>query len=108
MKESVLVVLLLVAAGEFWLADALRCLPCVKEDCPPAPKCVWGTGLDVCGCCAECYKGPGEKCGGPWNIFGKCGQKMTCNKIIPADGDQYAEFNADGTCVADPTSRDVK
>ena len=37
-----------------------------------------GTALGVCGCCRVCAKGLNEKCGGIWNLQGRCGEGLKC------------------------------
>lgn len=55
--------------------------PCqvCDDDCDaelPQP-CIWGEARDECGR-RICTKGPGERCGGKFNILGKCGEGMMC------------------------------
>ena len=55
---------------------AQSCLPCNQEECSlDATTCTHGVGKDVCGCCDECFKVPGEKCGG---IHGICANGSRC------------------------------
>lgn len=53
--------------------------------------CPYGVGKDHCACCDKCINGPGDKCGGPWNVYGGCAEGFKCDK----DDD---DFNAHGTC----------
>nr|UFQ21614.1 putative keratin-associated protein [Zeuxo ezoensis] len=83
--------LLTVLACITW-CDALSCAPCDKSKCKTLTRrdCFYGIGKDVCGCCDLCFKGKGEKCGGPWNISGVCASQFRCTK---------ASFNEEGVCV---------
>ncbi len=53
---------------------AQSCLPCDESLCK-AVTCSHGVVKDYCGCCDECLKGPGEKCG---NIDGTCVNGSRC------------------------------
>ena len=85
-----MVVLVIVAT--LATTQALSCLPCNKETCPPVPKCKGGLTTDVCDCCTVCAKVRGERCGGPFNIIGKCDRGLTCCKRRRTDP------NAVGRC----------
>ena len=50
-----------------------------------------GLTKDVCNCCDVCSKVKGEKCGGPWNIKGRCDKFLTCKQ-------SHGGFNAIGRC----------
>ena len=39
-----------------------------------------GLTMDVCGCCIECAKDVGQKCGGLWGMDGSCGENLECIK----------------------------
>ena len=39
-----------------------------------------GRTMDVCGCCEECAKDVGQKCGGLWGMDGTCGEHLECFK----------------------------
>ncbi|XP_027209558.1 venom protein 302 [Penaeus vannamei] len=54
-------------------------------------KCLHGVATLPCNRC-ECAKGLNMPCGGPWNITGKCGLGLVCDK-------DWADFNSDGICV---------
>ncbi|CAG0885442.1 unnamed protein product [Cyprideis torosa] len=89
----------LVAATAFVLllapekgVEGLSCPFCNKAECKNIGLCPAGVTMDVCGCCPVCSKGPGEKCGGPWGILGKCGTGLTCS------ANQRLDVNADGIC----------
>ncbi|XP_064085505.1 venom protein 302-like [Macrobrachium nipponense] len=61
----------------------LRCAPCVESEsrCPNSAKpedCPYGIVTDICNCCFVCGQGPGDKCGGFWNVDGKCGTGLEC------------------------------
>ncbi|CAL4128345.1 unnamed protein product, partial [Meganyctiphanes norvegica] len=81
---------------------SLSCIRCHEIDCP-VPTCSYGVTKDVCGCCDECAKGPGETCGGPWGISGSCSEGLECklNQNIPGP-----DFNKDGVCVTKARSDD--
>ena len=34
----------------------------------------------MCDCCDVCAKVEGEECGGPWDSFGKCDERLKCKK----------------------------
>ena len=56
--------------------DAQSCLPCIASQCSlDVSTCTHGAVKDYCGCCDECLKGPGEKCGG---FFGSCANGSEC------------------------------
>lgn len=77
-------------------ADGLSCLVCSMQTCPSLPgPCNSGVGKDPCGCCDVCSKGPGEECGGPFDILGLCGTNLNCDKSRSPE----VEFNARGVCV---------
>ncbi|KAE8750077.1 Neuroparsin 2 [Frankliniella occidentalis] len=42
-----------------------------------ADNCAHGLTTDYCGN-TVCAKGPGERCGGPSNVLGQCGEGMHC------------------------------
>ncbi|XP_018008452.1 venom protein 302 [Hyalella azteca] len=79
--------------GNIWSAAGLTCA-CDKASCASVPPdaCPWGVGMDSCFCCQVCLKGPGQTCGGPWNIKGRCGDGLECVRKTPGD------FNANGIC----------
>uniref|UniRef100_A0A224XGG1 Putative venom gland protein n=1 Tax=Megacormus gertschi TaxID=1843536 RepID=A0A224XGG1_9SCOR len=64
---------------------SLSC-PCWQEIdktkyCRPRPaSCPLGYTTDACGCCPVCYKVEGERCGGPWGVYGRCGEGLRCEK----------------------------
>ncbi|XP_068202961.1 venom protein 302-like [Palaemon carinicauda] len=66
---------------------------CIGE--PSVEDCPHGTVTDKCGCCLECAKGPGEVCGGIWNINGRCVEGYQCVKT-PGGFDDGTYF--EGTC----------
>ncbi|XP_065346981.1 venom protein 302-like [Cloeon dipterum] len=52
---------------------------CSPSSCLRAPsKCAYGKVKDACNCCDFCGNGPGEHCGGEFNILGMCGKGMEC------------------------------
>jgi hypothetical protein len=99
--KTILLIALVISAN-LAITESLRCRcdsPHVK--CTPVYKlnCAGGLVRDVCGCCAVCAKVKGEKCGGPWNLRGRCGCGLRCRKS-PKVIAQVGEFNAGGICVA--------
>nr|AGV98853.1 androcin [Androctonus bicolor]AGV98854.1 androcin [Androctonus bicolor] len=78
--------------------NALKC-KCDKSKCPQinASDCPAGITLDACRCCDVCAKAEGEECGGPYNMRGKCGIGLNCQKPNTND---YAEWlRLQGICV---------
>ncbi|XP_017784225.1 PREDICTED: neuroparsin-A-like [Nicrophorus vespilloides] len=58
------------------------CQPCdMFEECNKEPEsyCMWGETRNSCNR-RVCAKGPGERCGGLRDIFGRCGTGMWCQK----------------------------
>ncbi|KAF2363935.1 Growth factor receptor cysteine-rich domain [Trinorchestia longiramus] len=88
-------VVLCVAFWSVTSVDGLSCLECPPDECVPPTDCKYGTGRWACMCCDGCLMGPGEQCGGPWNIDGRCGTGLQCQKEEPSD------FNSVGICVPD-------
>ncbi|KAK9704023.1 Neuroparsin [Popillia japonica] len=73
-----------ILCGNFiYLTNARRgpfCTPCRSlEECNQEPNevCVWGESRDNCGR-RECAKGPGQRCGGPINVYGNCAENLMC------------------------------
>ncbi|XP_033109413.1 cysteine-rich motor neuron 1 protein-like isoform X2 [Anneissia japonica] len=76
------------------------CPPCEEVHCSPRKasklKCPGGVTTGVCGCCPECAKQEGEKCGSRWDYLGKCDAGLECvesnedttanNEPFPAGG----------------------
>ncbi|XP_068202948.1 insulin-like growth factor-binding protein 7 [Palaemon carinicauda] len=60
--------------------SANTCSTCQLSSCTPVDNldCDWGIVRDDCNCCHVCTQGPGERCGGDGNRFGKCGVGLTC------------------------------
>ncbi|CAL4058651.1 unnamed protein product [Meganyctiphanes norvegica] len=59
---------------------SLSCGPCNRSACGSVRHCRHGSGRQgLCGCCRECLKGPGETCGGRWEMFGRCGRRLICD-----------------------------
>lgn len=57
------------------------CVPCAsKAECERAPMelCVFGEARDACDR-RVCAKGPDERCGGPMNVLGECGEGLMCH-----------------------------
>ncbi|KAF2356694.1 Growth factor receptor cysteine-rich domain [Trinorchestia longiramus] len=76
------------------LVPCSYCLSCAcnPRKCPVVTSCPYGSGLDPCFCCTVCNLGPGETCGGPFDIAGRCGMGLTCVKTRPRD------INLEGVC----------
>jgi len=55
-----------------------RCKPCPEEGCTPPEGCFYGVVKDRCQR-EMCAKGPGERCGGRWELLGACGEGMFCS-----------------------------
>ncbi|XP_057309973.1 uncharacterized protein LOC130647973 [Hydractinia symbiolongicarpus] len=49
--------------------------------------CKNGIVYEACGCCRTCAKGEGDICGGPMDMYGKCGERLMCYppKVKPGD-----------------------
>ncbi|KAK3748835.1 hypothetical protein QZH41_011160, partial [Actinostola sp. cb2023] len=43
-----------------------------------------GVVKDPCNCCDVCAKQVGQKCGGPWNLAGRCDKGLSC--VVRKDG----------------------
>lgn len=57
----------------------LSCPGCIPALCEDAGPCAHGTVKDQCSCCDVCAKGLGERCGGAYYAYGKCGVGLVCN-----------------------------
>ena len=80
-------------------ANSLGC-PCNPVICHPPQGCQYGEVPDVCACCMECAKGPGETCGGTWGELGTCGNGTQCMVNVPF-GSSYSNYRyTPGTCVS--------
>ncbi|RXG69398.1 Single insulin-like growth factor-binding domain protein-2 [Armadillidium vulgare] len=53
--------------------------------------------MDACHCCHECKKGPGEKCGGLFNLDGICGDGLVCHRNKNHSEDI---FDLNGICLS--------
>ena len=99
--KTILLIALVISAN-LAISKALSCLRCDSPlvKCKPVNtlNCAGGLVRGVCGCCAVCAKVKGEKCGGPWNIRGKCDCGLRCRKS-PQVIAQVGEFSAEGICV---------
>lgn len=88
--------LLLLLVAILHTAPSVSALSCPSK-CDPSwcivnvSECQYGTVLDVCGCCHECAKGPGEKCGGTWGIYGACSNDSVCLVTVKF-GATYTEY----------------
>ncbi|XP_037777384.1 insulin-like growth factor-binding protein 4 isoform X1 [Penaeus monodon] len=82
------------------VCSGLSCMPCAEVKCKRPSGCAFGTVRDVCGCCYQCAKGPGQPCGGMWLLNGRCGDGLKCQ---PAEGQPMFDFPEeylDGECVS--------
>ena len=71
--------ILLLVIGFAQTGDTLSCAICDKTACVEPLNCKTGVVKDVCSCCNVCAKSINERCGGPWNIHGKCGDGLKCH-----------------------------
>ena len=99
----------LVISAIFAVTEALKCIPACDSPararsprlaCTPVYKlnCKGGIVKNLCGCCAICASVKGERCGGPWDIYGKCDSGLTCYRS-PPDIARYGATRSQGTCV---------
>ncbi|XP_035231762.1 single insulin-like growth factor-binding domain protein-2 [Stegodyphus dumicola] len=51
---------------------------CDDYECPETDDCDYGLAPDVCGCCYTCAKGPGDSCGGMYDLAGRCTKGYYC------------------------------
>lgn len=68
------------------LMECLTCESCQLTSCPVLTECKAGMVMDVCNCCAICAQSEGEKCGGKYELNGKCGLEFYCHQD---DGDSH-------------------
>ena len=47
------------------------------------------------------WQGPGDRCGGPWGAFGRCGDGLTCDITFKA----VPEWHSPGVCVEEEVER---
>ncbi|XP_076040846.1 venom protein 302-like [Oratosquilla oratoria] len=78
-------------------SSGLTCFPCEdRKNCRNEPNyCTWGFTKGICGCCVVCAKGPGQKCGGDFNLDGTCAPGLTCVS--------FGEWRYHGICVKVPS-----
>ncbi|XP_071500180.1 cysteine-rich motor neuron 1 protein-like [Diadema antillarum] len=69
----------------FTTISALSCGTCIPENCPVL-SCPGGLVDDVCGCCKQCAKQPGQSCGGKFNKHGQCDKGSVCERIVESGG----------------------
>ncbi|XP_019644619.1 PREDICTED: thyroglobulin-like [Branchiostoma belcheri] len=78
----------------------------LAQFCGPAPtNCPAGTVRDPCGCCDVCAKVQGERCDGPYGVYGTCAAGLVCEKddtdqVINVIVGPLGEDGRVGTCVA--------
>ncbi|KAF6020327.1 CRIM1 [Bugula neritina] len=65
---------------------SLSCVSCQGINCPVVTDCDAGMTLDVCNCCPVCAQGEGDKCGGSFDIHGKCGLGLYCDQQAKQNG----------------------
>ncbi|PRD29248.1 UNVERIFIED_CONTAM: Single insulin-like growth factor-binding domain protein-2 [Trichonephila clavipes] len=53
-------------------------IECEDYDCMEVDDCEFGEVPDVCECCYACAKGPGESCGGMFDLAGTCAWGYAC------------------------------
>ncbi|GAB6024847.1 hypothetical protein CHUAL_009965 [Chamberlinius hualienensis] len=102
--RAILFCLVLFAASVSSYVEALTCMSCELVDCniKNLSKCKYGTVKDVCHCCDVCAKGPGESCGGMWEMEGKCATGLRCRTETPPPNEPttVADFGfITGRCV---------
>ena len=63
-------------------SEGLSCLPCSEVTCDPLYRlgCKGGLTTDPCQCCVACAKLRGERCGGAFNVVGKCDCGLKCRR----------------------------
>ncbi|XP_012538010.1 neuroparsin-A [Monomorium pharaonis] len=86
------------------------CRPCGDQ----CDQCEYGTTIStLCGV-KECLKGPGERCGGPSEIEGVCGDGMMCNHCNKCIGCSSVNFKCktDDYClphlITDQDTRSIR
>ncbi|KAL7638945.1 UNVERIFIED_CONTAM: hypothetical protein RMT77_010479 [Armadillidium vulgare] len=74
-------VLLFILCNIITSTEAVSC-ECDFAHCPVVDNtsCKRGVTQDVCGCCTICAGDVGEHCGGPWGLFGNCGEGLECKQ----------------------------
>nr|CAD7448510.1 unnamed protein product [Timema bartmani]CAD7460161.1 unnamed protein product [Timema tahoe] len=76
------------------------CTPCDEEECEIEPAgCRYGFARDNCNR-KVCAKGPGEFCGGPSSIWGRCTDSLhcKCNRCSGCDTESVDCYNREN-CV---------
>lgn len=93
-----LLFLLLLQLGLTYVLS-LSCESCLLSTCPLVTGCKAGLVMDVCNCCATCAQAEGERCGGRFDLDGKCGIELYCQQLQrPMD---YAlKGSGVGTCLS--------
>ena len=77
------------------ISYSISCSKCSLEQCPNV-TCTGSTYKDYCNCCDVCSKQAGMRCGGPWNLFGRCEHGLLCRRNVTHPRD--VELNP-GLCV---------
>lgn len=97
-----LLALLSAASAGVLLADGLSC-DCGSSPCEAPVCCDSGyTVYPACPCCRECAGGPGQKCGGLFNLAGKCAKGLYCFRWCRRDQDDYfCQQEEAGVCVGE-------
>ena len=89
MVMDVTLLLLWVFLGAVSVVSPLTCSFCDRTDCGAPLKCKGSVGYDVCGCCPQCAKLEGQKCGGDWGELGFCDTGLRCVLGICSSGEFY-------------------
>ncbi|XP_067012187.2 neuroparsin-A [Anabrus simplex] len=81
MQLSTVLLLVTVSVAVLFIdgcSSSSLCPPCEGDSCDvESADCQHGVVKDYCGR-KVCAKGPGQKCGGVFDILGKCGKGMSC------------------------------
>jgi len=89
-----LLITVLVCAG----SPAPACRPEGKVVREAGQDCRFGTGKDWCGR-TSCLRGPGEVCGGQYNVYGACSEGLFCSNCNRCSGCSFVSFTCwDGPC----------
>ena len=79
MRFVTCLLLFIMAVG---ICASLSCPKCKPKYCKryvePKLNCTGNLIKDVCFCCYTCAKQINEKCGGRWNLYGRCDIGLEC------------------------------
>lgn len=56
--------------------------------------------MDVCNCCPICAQADGQRCGGTFDIEGKCGMELYCKQPYH-NGDDLMSSSQIGNCTGE-------